>query len=104
MDRYELSKSDYISILKYYNIPFKKSATIKEIKRLSENILARKMCKCIKKVKRKTLNEGNSIAICKKSIFQNKNIDFFRFSCKKQNKLIPKKNTTIKLRKYKNKK
>jgi hypothetical protein len=103
MDGYELSKSDYISILKYYNIPFKKNMSIKKIKTLSENILARKMCKCIKKVKRKSFNEGNSIAICKKSIFQNKNIDFFKFSCKKINRLIPKKNTTIKLRKYKNK-
>jgi hypothetical protein len=103
MDRYALSKSDYISILKYYNIPFKQNMSIKKIRTLSENILARKMCKCIKQVKRKTLKESNSIAICKKSIFQNKNIDFFRFSCKKKNKLIPKKNTTIKLIKYKNK-
>lgn len=101
MDRYQLSKSDYISILKFYNIPIKKNISMKQIKTLSENILARKMCKCIKKVKRKPLKESNSIAICKKSIFQNKNIDFFTFSCKKKNRLIPKKNTTIKLRKYK---
>jgi hypothetical protein len=98
----DLTKSDYVSILNYYNIPIKKNTSMKRIKKLSENILATKLCKCIKKVGKKTkTQERRSIAICKKSIFQNKNIDFFRFSCKKRNRLIPKKNTTIKLIKRK---
>ena len=46
-----LTKSDYEKILNYYNIPFSSSESSKQIKNKAEEILAEKLCKCIKKVK-----------------------------------------------------
>ena len=49
-----LTKSDYEKILNYYNIPFSTSDSSKQIKSKAEEILADKLCKCIKKVKEDT--------------------------------------------------
>ena len=75
-----LTKSDYIKILKYYNINNYNSYTNKEIKQKAENILASKLCKCIKTIK----NKENSIAICANSVLKKKNLKYNKFSCKKK--------------------
>ena len=73
-----LNTKDYKEILKYYNIPFyskkkrsRKSLSNNKIKIIAENILATKLCKCIKKVTKKNrIKEPGAIAICTKSIFR----------------------------------
>ena len=45
----KLLKDDYIKILEFYKIDFKRFNT-KTIKRKAEEILANKLCRCIKKV------------------------------------------------------
>lgn len=102
-----LIPSDYTSILKYYNINTLGMSQL-DIKKQAEHILATKMCRCIKTIqKSKTLknssvnavaaranvanDETSAIAICKKSVLNNKNLSNFRFTCKKKYKLLPKK-------------
>lgn len=98
-----LTKEDYNSILNYYKIPISENMSNKEIKSKAEDILATKLCKCIKKVDKKNKSEKRAIAICRDAVIQKKGFDIFRFSCKKKAKLIPKKNTKIALIKRKNK-
>ena len=45
----DLTKTDYIQILNYYNVPFKKTTT-SYVKKLAERIIAKKLCSCIKKI------------------------------------------------------
>ncbi len=97
--------SDYKTILKFYNIDasnMKKNA----IKQKAQDILAEKLCRCIKKVeaslknkrqlKNKSLKnkskESRAIAICKNSILTKKNVFSPKFTCKGTAKLLPSKN------------
>jgi methionyl-tRNA formyltransferase len=82
-----LKHHDYVKILNYYDIPISAKDSSKSIKHKAEAILAEKLCKCIKKVKKNdrqgedsddgnddnknTLSESESkaIEICSKSIF-----------------------------------
>ena len=41
-----LNKKDYTKILKYYNLPIHRSAS--EMKKQDEEVLALKLCRCIK--------------------------------------------------------
>jgi len=92
-----LTNKDYLSILKYYNINIDEKMNENDIKHRAENILANKLCKCIKKVSKKNRNENRAIALCRKTVIQRKGLDIFNFSCKNKNRLISKKNTKIKL-------
>lgn len=78
-----INESDYIKILKYYNIKVPKSKNL--LKSKAENILANKLCKCIKKID--PINEASSIGICTKSIFNNKGFTRGKFTCKKKRKV-----------------
>ncbi len=95
----KLTEKDYKLILKYYNINTEHLSKI-DIQEQAESILAKKMCRCIKKLDSynsrngNKLNEANIISICKKSVLSNKNIKNYRFTCKKKQKFIPKKGTT----------
>jgi hypothetical protein len=83
-----LSLNDYISILKYYEIETSGMKT-KDIKRRAEDILAKKLCRCIKAVDTKqSINESKAIAICKNSVFTKKNLKIAKFKCKKSTKLL----------------
>ena len=46
-----LTKEDYITILQYYSIPYH-NLTKFELEHQAENILANKLCRCIKKVEK----------------------------------------------------
>jgi len=92
----DLTSSDYKKIIKYYNI----EKNNKSDKDIAENILANKLCRCIKKVRNGNIDEKAAISICRKRIFRNRNIDFYNFKCKKSRKLVPKKRTSKKLRKF----
>ena len=113
-----LKKNDYIKILDYYDIPITSSDTSKQIKNKAEQILAEKLCKCIKKVKNsntytdtnsdsKDVNESRAIAICNDTIFRRKGIRHSNFTCKKHPRLLRfpgKKYSLIKRSKYLSKK
>lgn len=96
----ELSNYDYTKIIKYYNIKKQKNITKKQH---AEDILANKLCKCIKKVLPYSKNESNAIGLCRNSIYKKRGIDFYNFKCKNQNKLIPKKGTLKKIKKFRKK-
>lgn len=98
----QLTNKDYVSILKYYNINIPKSKRLLKI--YAENIMAEKLCRCIKKIE--SSNEAKSIGICTKNIFNRKGYTRGKFECSKKqsvklrkiNSLTSKKNIT---RKYK---
>ena len=101
-----LKQNDYVKILDYYNIPISPKDSSKTIKNKAENILAEKLCKCIKKVKKSdnvdtngyndddndddnlSESESKAIAICSSSIFEKKGLERGLFDCKKKPKLI----------------
>ena len=95
----DLTASDYKKIANYYQIPKSKNKTYKEI---AEDVLASKLCRCIKSVDSyndtgpnklsgaKKNKEDVAIGVCRKSIFQNRNVDFYDFKCKKKPKLVKK--------------
>ena len=83
----ELTNKDYISILNFYKMKIPKSKRL--LKKQAEEIMAEKLCRCIKKVDVK--NEAKSIGICSKTIFVNKGYTRGKFTCKK--------NRTVKFRK-----
>tara|TARA_B110000483_G_scaffold243427_1_gene333185 strand:- start:968 stop:1291 length:324 start_codon:yes stop_codon:yes gene_type:complete len=98
----DLTHKDYLDIMRFYRIDVS-NMTKKNIKKKAENILANKLCKCIKKVGPMLKTEQNTIALCRKSVMANKNIINYGFKCKGKNKLIPKKGTNKLLAKYKKK-
>lgn len=97
-----LNQNDYIKILNYYDIPISLKDSSKTIKHKAESILADKLCKCIKKVKKDDEYSGNNanddnttseseskaIAICSNSIFEKKGLERGVFDCKKKPRLI----------------
>ena len=101
-----LKHHDYVKILNYYDMPISAKDSSKSIKHKAEDILAEKLCKCIKKVKKNdrqgedsddgnddnknTLSESESkaIAICSNSIFEKKGLERGLFDCKKKPRLI----------------
>ena len=91
----DLDKKDYITILKYYNVPYKKN-NLRSLKKKAHHILIAKLCDCIKAVQntktKKKYNRKFPIAVCTKIIFSNRRLKHYRFTCKKR-KLYPKKGT-----------
>ena len=87
----DLTASDYKKIANYYQIPKSKNKTYKEI---AEQVLASKLCRCIKSIdaynNKRLKKEGPAISVCRKSIFQNRNIDFYDFKCKTKSSLVKK--------------
>ena len=97
----ELSSMEYKKIAQFYNIPKPSDKTYKEI---AEDVLAGKLCKCIKKVRsRQQVLEKAAIGVCRKSIFKNRGIDFYNFKCKTGQKLISKKGTKTQVKKFRKK-
>lgn len=73
-----LTNEDYKDILKYYNQSIPKSKKLLKI--TAENILADKLCRCIKKID--PINESKSIGICTKTIINSKGLSRGNFKCK----------------------
>jgi hypothetical protein len=94
-----LNKDDYITILNYYNIDTNNMKT-KQIQSEAEDILAYKLCRCIKKVDKSMDNESHAIAVCKSGVLQRKGLRSFGFKCKIRPKFIPKKGTLKNLVKF----
>jgi hypothetical protein len=74
----KLTNKDYVSILKYYKLNIPHSRRL--IRKNAEQILAEKLCKCIKKID--PINEAKSIGICTKTIFNRKGYTRGQFECK----------------------
>ena len=75
-----MTTNDYEKILSYYKIPFAYLST-RELKQTAEDILATKLCKCIKAVE-KQVGTQNAIAMCTSSVFGKKGLKYFDMSCK----------------------
>jgi hypothetical protein len=75
-----LNKKDYTKILKYYNLPIPKSAS--KMKKQAEEVLALKLCRCIKKVS--PTNEAKAIGVCTRTIFERKKLTRGAFTCKRK--------------------
>jgi hypothetical protein len=95
-----LKNSDYITILKYYDIDVK-GMKKKDLKRKAEDLLANKLCRCIKKVDNKDKPESRAIAICKNSVLFKKGLRNYGFKCKTKARFIPKRGTAKNLIKFK---
>ena len=94
----QLTTNDYKMILEYYKKPIPGSTRL--MKNAAEQILASKLCRCIKKVDKN--NEARAIGICTRTIFNRRGYTRGKFKCKR----VPTvkfrrsvKNTTIKRRK-----
>ena len=77
-DTSNLTIKEYKDILKFYKIKIPKSNYL--IKKEAENVIADKLCRCIKTFSVK--EESKSIPICTKSIFKKKGFTRGNFSCK----------------------
>lgn len=83
----KLLKKDYIDILTFYSINFNKDLPIKLLKKMTEKIIAQKLCRCIKKVPNQGFPESRAIGICNYSVVQKKKLAIYKFSCKKKKEL-----------------
>jgi len=87
-----MTKPDYEKILSYYNIPFENLSN-NQLKRAAEDILANKLCKCIKAVEKKTGTQ-NAISLCTASVFGKKGLKYFDMACNGNARLLPRKGST----------
>jgi hypothetical protein len=87
----ELTNADYKRILEFYNKSIPRSKKLLKIQ--AENLLATKLCRCIKKVDKR--NEARAIGICTKTIINNKGFTRGKFTCKKKQTIILKKNKNV---------
>lgn len=96
----KLSNKDYKKIVEFYNLNTLKNNN--SYKNTAEQILADKLCRCIKKTNTDKNDESKAIAVCRNSIFKNRNIDFYNFKCKNNKKLLSKKSskTRQKIKKF----
>ena len=95
-----LKNSDYVTILKYYDIDAQ-GMRKKDAKRKAEDLLANKLCRCIKRVDNKDEPESRAIAICKSSILLKKGLRSHGFKCKPKARFTPMKGTAKSLTKFK---
>ena len=100
----KLLKKDYIDILKHYNVIFNENIPINLLRKTTENIIAKKLCRCTKKVKNKDVNkdESRAIAICKNSVILKKNLNIHNFKCKNKVELKSLKNNKNREKLFKN--
>lgn len=80
----KITKKDYMKILKYYNVKMDNNSSYKTIQDAAENILANKLCRCIKKINPTEKNESKNIAICTNSVLKKKGLKSSKFTCKKK--------------------
>jgi len=92
MANMKMTKSDYEKILSYYKIPTANLSS-SDVKRKAEEILATKLCKCIKAVEKK-VGTQNAIALCTTSVFEKKGLKYFDMSCKGRAQFHPRKGTS----------
>ena len=82
----KLTKKDYLHILNYYNIENFSEKDFNSIKNKAEDIIAQKLCSCIKNVNNNKNEEKKAIAICTNNVVNKKKIKIYKFTCKKKPK------------------
>ena len=89
-----LTVRDYLDILNYYKIDATQ-LNKKEVQTKAEYLLASKLCKCIKKIKRRVdgKRESRAAAICYDSVIRKKGLKTFKFKCTDGPRLLAKKGT-----------
>ena len=92
----KMTIADYKQILDFYKIAIPSSKAA--LKKQAEQILAEKLCKCIKNVGLK--DEPKSIRICTTNIFNTKGLSRGAFKCKKTQRVSFSKQKTRKSRNY----
>lgn len=100
-----LTKKDYKVILDYYGVQSDK-LKMQDLRNTALDILANKLCRCIKKITNDKTDKTAAVPICKDSVFGKKGLVVSRFKCKDKAKLIPKngrKHAVTKKRKSSNK-
>ncbi len=108
-----LTKADYVAILNYYNIPTA-GLTQPALKAQAEEMLAEKMCRCIKKLDRarrkkqqqqrrvtRSTRQIKPVAICRDSVFHKKRLKVYSFQCQPPQGLHAPKNSRRTLKVYK---
>lgn len=83
----KLKREEYIEILKFYNINYNDKMSIKMLRKMTEKIIAEKLCRCIKKVDKKGNDESRAIGICINSVVSRKKLKVKKFTCKKKPKI-----------------
>ncbi len=80
----ELTINDYKRILDFYEKPIPKSKHL--IKKQAEEMIATKLCRCIKKIDNKYNKkyESRAIGICTKNVITRKGFTRGKFTCKKK--------------------
>ena len=88
-----LTSKDYMNILTYYKINTN-TKTKKQQRSIAEKLLAKKLCRCIQKVKmekrtpnninKKTKRRNREIRICRNAVIKRKGYRIKQFSCKKK--------------------
>lgn len=78
----KLNKSDYTTILNYYNLPIPKHSFT--LKHKAEQILSEKLCRCIKKVGKAIKSEPKAIGVCTRNIFKKKGLKRGKFTCRRK--------------------
>jgi len=93
---YKITYLDYIKILKFYSLDTPKSKD--DVKKLAEDILAKKLCSCIKKLGGSE-NEARAIGICSRTVFNRKGLSRGKFNCKNGRHVSFKKISNLKINK-----
>ena len=86
----KLNKNDYKKVLNFYNLSIPKSERL--LIKKAQDVLASKLCGCIKKVSNKSVQESKSVGICRNSVLKKKGIKAHGFKCKDTPRFLTKKN------------
>jgi hypothetical protein len=88
---YKITNADYKNILKFYNVSIPSNPA--QLKKTAEDILALKLCSCIKKINPSLTkkNESRSIGICSRNILKTRGLSRGEFKCLKNRSISLKK-------------
>jgi hypothetical protein len=87
MEYTDLTTTDYINILKGYDIEIPRDK--KELKRKAEKVISIKLCGCIKKVSNgEKKREPQAIGVCTKSVINIKGYVRSDFKCKRNGRKV----------------
>jgi hypothetical protein len=81
----KITNTDYSKILTYYGLHIPKNK--QHLKQSAENILAKKLCSCIKKVGGPE-NEARAIGICTKTVINRKGLTRGKFKCRNGRNIV----------------
>ena len=85
-----LTEKDYNKILKFYKVDNYKKMTPSQKKTTSNKIVSKKLCSCIKTIKKRQKNksEKDIIPICKNSVLRKKRLIGRKFTCKRKKSIL----------------